>query len=196
MNRIKELRKEKGLTLDEVSTALDINRSTLNRYENENSEPKLETWKKLADYFGVEVGYLQGVSDIKISGWNQKIMDEYLSIDDKNLRKKFVEEREKAAFIKTHERQLEWVIDSIFSNGDLKKDNRDYIINKVSMLNVEDRAIMESGINNLFFNFELVGYLEKFEVKSFDREKFKKLASLRNQLYDVLMELVDDLKKD
>ena len=41
MNRIKELRKEKNLTLDELSEKVEINRSTLNRYENEKSEPKL-----------------------------------------------------------------------------------------------------------------------------------------------------------
>ncbi|MFZ2354115.1 helix-turn-helix domain-containing protein [Paucilactobacillus nenjiangensis] len=64
-NRIKELRKEKGLTLDELSEAIKIPRATISRYENGNSEPKLETWQKLADYFDVIVGYIQGVSDIK-----------------------------------------------------------------------------------------------------------------------------------
>lgn len=63
MNRIKELRKQQGLTLDAMAEKVQINRATLNRYENGNSEPKLDTWQKLADYFGVDVGYLQGVSD-------------------------------------------------------------------------------------------------------------------------------------
>ncbi|MCT0021232.1 helix-turn-helix domain-containing protein [Weissella cibaria] len=65
MNRIKELRKEKGLTLDELSEKVGINRATLNRYENEKSEPKLDTWKKLADYFDVTVPYLQGMSPFR-----------------------------------------------------------------------------------------------------------------------------------
>lgn len=65
MNRIKELRKEKNLTLDELSEKVEINRSTLNRYENEKSEPKLQTWKKLAAYFDVTVPYLQGLSPFK-----------------------------------------------------------------------------------------------------------------------------------
>lgn len=63
MNRIKELRKEKGLTLDELSEKVGINRATLNRYENEKSEPKLDTWKKLAAYFDVPVSYLQGLTE-------------------------------------------------------------------------------------------------------------------------------------
>lgn len=40
-----------------------IKRGTLNNYENGKTEPKLETWQKLADYFGVSVGYLQGIEE-------------------------------------------------------------------------------------------------------------------------------------
>ncbi|MGL9969478.1 helix-turn-helix domain-containing protein [Enterococcus sp. DIV1420a] len=70
MNRLKELRKEKNITLVELSEELDIPRSTLNRYENEDSEPKQETWEKIANYFKVSVGYLMGVSE-------QRVSDEY-----------------------------------------------------------------------------------------------------------------------
>lgn len=60
MNRIKELKKEKGLTLDEIQSKTGINRSTYNNYENGKTEPKPETWQALADYFNVSVPYLQG----------------------------------------------------------------------------------------------------------------------------------------
>ena len=69
MNRIRELRKEKKLTLKEVSSQLEQNNlkispDALAKYERGDREPKLETWQKLADFFGVSVPYLQGVSDI------------------------------------------------------------------------------------------------------------------------------------
>lgn len=68
-NRIKEIRQEKKLTLKEVSSQLEQNNlkispDALAKYERGDREPKLETWQKLADFFGVSVPYLQGVSDI------------------------------------------------------------------------------------------------------------------------------------
>lgn len=62
-NRIREFRKQKGKTLDQIQDETGIKRGTLNNYENGKTEPKLETWKKLADYFGVSVGYLQGIEE-------------------------------------------------------------------------------------------------------------------------------------
>lgn len=66
MNRLRELRKEKKLTLKEVSSQLEQNNlkispDALAKYERGDREPKLETWQKLADFFGVSVPYLQGI---------------------------------------------------------------------------------------------------------------------------------------
>ncbi|CAK1233826.1 helix-turn-helix domain-containing protein [Fructobacillus fructosus] len=60
-NRLKELRKEKGYTLNDIAQATGITRGTFNNYENGKTEPKLATWQKLADFFNVDVDYLQGL---------------------------------------------------------------------------------------------------------------------------------------
>lgn len=66
MNRIKELRKNKGVTVKELSEIIGISQSMLSNYENGNSEPRdKETWRKLADYFGVSVAYVMGLTDDK-----------------------------------------------------------------------------------------------------------------------------------
>ena len=62
-NRIRELRAERNLSLMQLEQDVGISYFTLRRYELEDTEPKLKTWQKLADYFGVSVGYLQGVED-------------------------------------------------------------------------------------------------------------------------------------
>lgn len=61
MNRIKELREEKGYTLDDVAKAIGLANNTISQYENGKREPKLETWQKLSIFFGVSVPYLQGI---------------------------------------------------------------------------------------------------------------------------------------
>lgn len=62
-NKIRELRAERGLTLANLANNTGLAVSTISQYETGKRNPKLETWIKLADYFGVSVGYLQGIED-------------------------------------------------------------------------------------------------------------------------------------
>lgn len=64
MNKIKEIRQQAQLTLDEVSSGTGINRATLNRYENGNTEPKMSALEKLSDYFKVSIAELTGINVI------------------------------------------------------------------------------------------------------------------------------------
>ena len=75
MNRLKELRNQRGLTLDDIEAQTGIKRGTYSNYENNKTEPKLATWQKLADFFGVSVTYLQGISKIKNASDLEKIAD-------------------------------------------------------------------------------------------------------------------------
>lgn len=60
MNRLKELRKKKGLKQSDVATALSISTQVYCNYENEQRQPNPEMLQKLADFFGVSVDYLLG----------------------------------------------------------------------------------------------------------------------------------------
>lgn len=64
-NRIKELRTERKITLEKIAQSLQVTPMTIQRYETGKREPKLETWEKLAKFFGVSVAYLIGESNIK-----------------------------------------------------------------------------------------------------------------------------------
>lgn len=73
MNRLRELRKKKSLSLKEESEELQKNNLTITpdalaKYERGDREPKLETWEKLADFFKVSPSYLMGLTDDK-EGW-------------------------------------------------------------------------------------------------------------------------------
>lgn len=61
MNRLRELRKERGLTLDDIEEELGIGRATYNNYENGKTSPKLKTLVKMAEFYGVTIDYMLGV---------------------------------------------------------------------------------------------------------------------------------------
>lgn len=69
-NRIREIRHQKGLKLEELASLIGVSRATVANYENGSTEPKLETWQKLSDALGVPVPYLQGISN-DLDGWSE-----------------------------------------------------------------------------------------------------------------------------
>lgn len=64
MNRLRELRKEQGLSQSELAKKVGVSNQVISFYENNKREPKIENWQKLADFFGVSVPYLQGGNNL------------------------------------------------------------------------------------------------------------------------------------
>lgn len=62
--RLRELRKEKGLTQAELAQVINTNQSQYGKYENGKTNLSLDKAKIFADYFGVSVPYLLGLDDI------------------------------------------------------------------------------------------------------------------------------------
>lgn len=62
MNRLKELRKEKGLTQQQLADIVGITRRGYQKWENGESSIKSEQAQKLADFFDVNISYLLGGS--------------------------------------------------------------------------------------------------------------------------------------
>ncbi|MBD9365107.1 helix-turn-helix transcriptional regulator [Leuconostoc mesenteroides] len=66
-NKLKEIRKLKNKTLKEVSEYFGIAVSTLNGYENNYRQPKMDMLNKLADYYGVSINSLMDIDEKDIS---------------------------------------------------------------------------------------------------------------------------------
>lgn len=62
-NRLKELRKDKGLTQADLAKVINTNQSQYGKYENGKTSLSIENSKILADFFGVSVPYLLGLDD-------------------------------------------------------------------------------------------------------------------------------------
>ena len=62
--RLYELRKDAGLTQDDLALILKINKHSISSYERDKSEPPDAIKISIAKYFNVSVDYLLGVTDI------------------------------------------------------------------------------------------------------------------------------------
>ena len=63
MNRIKQLRKAKGMSQAQLAKEVGIVKQLVSYYELEKRKPRPEMWQKLADFFNVSVPYLKGTDD-------------------------------------------------------------------------------------------------------------------------------------
>lgn len=63
VNRIRELRKQRGITMKQLGEIVDLAESTISQYETGKREPDNETLLKISEYFGVTVGYLLGAEN-------------------------------------------------------------------------------------------------------------------------------------
>lgn len=56
--RLKELRKEKGISQLRLAIDLNTNQNTISRYETGEREPGIKELISIADYFNVSIDYL------------------------------------------------------------------------------------------------------------------------------------------
>ena len=82
MNRIKELRKRKGIEQKELAKSLGVTQQTISLYEKGSREPKLATWEKLADFFGVSLPFIQGY-DSEVQQKSEPC--DYCDLESKNI---------------------------------------------------------------------------------------------------------------
>lgn len=61
--RLTELRKQKSITMKELSEGVNITKSAVGNLENEYRSPSLETIVALANFFNVSIDYLVGRTD-------------------------------------------------------------------------------------------------------------------------------------
>ena len=97
------LRKENGLSANELAKKLGFMENTIYAWEKERAQPNIETLNKLADIFNVSVDYLLGRTDEL--GIVQNDNANKLNSDDAKLLKYFhgIDEVQQRAILRTAE---------------------------------------------------------------------------------------------
>ena len=67
MNRIKQLRADKGIKQAELAKAISVSPAALSGYETGKYEADIETYQKIAEFFNVTMDYLLGNDTAKAS---------------------------------------------------------------------------------------------------------------------------------
>ncbi|UEL47327.1 helix-turn-helix domain-containing protein [Terrisporobacter hibernicus] len=82
--RLRQLRKDKGLTIEQLAKELGTAKSTLSRYENGLREPKKDFLEILSSYFDVSYNFLLGITDVKHDNNENNIIDNEIleALDD------------------------------------------------------------------------------------------------------------------
>ena len=111
--RIKNLRENENLSMQQLAEQMRVTKSRVNMWENNGTVPRMDILVKLANYFNVTTDYLLGNDDVsKISNDNKKLG--YLQRNLGKLNKKELEQAEgmlKAVFV------------DIFNNEDEKDED-------------------------------------------------------------------------
>lgn len=72
MEKLRELRKLKNITMKELGQKINVAESTISLYESGKREPDYQTLKKLADFFNVSIDYLIGRNENENSNLKPK----------------------------------------------------------------------------------------------------------------------------
>lgn len=83
--RLKELRKEYGITQSELAKNLNVSRSSIAMYENGDRIPSYETLEAISDFFNVSILYLLGKESVDYSNEELFKINEKLSDNQKRL---------------------------------------------------------------------------------------------------------------
>ena len=141
MNRIKEIRERKGIGQKELAEKINTSQQAISLYETGKREPRLETWKKLANFFGVSVPYIQGIEP-KLSA--------------KDILKKIIPELHK-----------EYFDNYLLLNGELPKDSFSISPSTTTTLNrlIEVKGIKKKPID--FYSKDDKQFILNPEIKKY-----------------------------
>lgn len=65
LKNLKALRESTGISQKQLAETIGVSQQSINKYENHNIEPDIDTLIRIADYFNTSVDYLIGHTSIR-----------------------------------------------------------------------------------------------------------------------------------
>ncbi len=107
--RLRELRKEKGLSIRALATKVDISHNTLAAYERQDMMPSLENGYKLAEYFEIPIEYFLKGKKVFTDFNDSTLLELFREVDEMNTEYRTLAKRFMKKLIKNFQdkRELE-----------------------------------------------------------------------------------------
>ena len=93
LTNLKKLREDASISQKVVADAIGVSQQSVNKYENHNIEPDIETLIRIADFFETSVDYLIGHTSVRrkieevhifeLNDRESKVMEQYRSLTSK-----------------------------------------------------------------------------------------------------------------
>ncbi len=90
VKNLKKLRQLRGISQQQLADVIMVSQQSVNKYENHDVEPNVETLIKIADYFNVSVDYLIGRIDsedkekiLNLNNVENKLIIEFRKLKEK-----------------------------------------------------------------------------------------------------------------
>lgn len=93
LTNLKKLREDASISQKALADAIGVSQQSVNKYENHNIEPDIETLIRIADFFNTSVDYLIGHSSVRrrieevhvfeLNDHESKVMEQYRALTSK-----------------------------------------------------------------------------------------------------------------
>lgn len=112
-NRIKELRKKKGLTQEQLGKMINLTKVSISCYESEKRSPDLETFETLVDALDTTPDYLLGRDKLLVSESDEEYKI-YVSKEELDILKEFNKNKDIINFLRSDpKRSVEYIVKKI-----------------------------------------------------------------------------------
>lgn len=112
-SRIKELRKEKGLSQEKLGKLINVTKVSISCYENETRSPDLETFELLVDALDTTPDYLLGRDKLIVSD-NSDSYKKYISTIDLEILNEITKNTGLIKFLRKNPRRgVEYIVKKI-----------------------------------------------------------------------------------
>ena len=176
--RLKELRQECGLTIEEFASEVGVSKSSVGYYENQNRLPDLAIAARMADILNVTTDYLVGRSNARTQTPKLKNICDYVGLSDKSI--------EMLAQLKTENPKRLSVINLLLEQA------ADDIADDYELDGEYEGSVLNAVCRYLLKNFSIDEYVADVTSSS-DEEISSAIASALYQM--ILNQAVDAIKK-